>query len=230
MTATLARLLTAILLSVLLSIAGPARADSLPSWINWNGDNFLSPCRGDCAVSVYGGKEVTTSMERIFFVRQPPKFIWDWQWRDTYLAAAALSRRLVTFGDVFSIEPEFGVGQRFGEMHATEFWAAINFRWIAFPWNDYVRTSIGLADGLSMTTKLDPKERLLSNSKVVGGERVFVSSKLQNFFTPEMTLGLPQYPDYDLLFRFHHRSGIYGLINDTHAGAQFYSIGFRAQF
>ena len=199
-------------------------------WVDWNGDNFFGPCRGDCAISLYGGKEVTTSMERIFFVKYPPKLLPDWNWRGTYIAAATFSRRLVSFMDVLSIEPEFGIGQRFGQMHATEFWGVFNIRWIAFPWNNYIKTSIGLADGLSVTTKVDSKERLLNNRKVVGNKLVFTGSNVMNFFTPELTLALPQYPDYELLFRFHHRSGVYGLINDTHAGAQFYTVGLRARF
>ena len=43
-------------------------------WVDWNGNNFFGPCRGDCAISLYGGKEVTTSMERIFFVKYPPNY------------------------------------------------------------------------------------------------------------------------------------------------------------
>lgn len=199
-------------------------------WLDWNGPNFFGPCRGDCAIALYGGKEVTSSMERIFFVKHPPTPVWDWRWRDSYLVAGAFSRRLVSFWNIISIEPELGVGKRFGQMHATEIWAAFNLRWTWFPWNDYVRTSIGLSDGFSFTSKIDPKERVLSNLRIEGNRLVFKSSQWQNFFTPELTLGLPQYPEYDLLVRFHHRSGIYGLINDTFSGAQFFSVGFRSRF
>ena len=199
-------------------------------WIDWNGGDFFGPCRGDCALSLYGGKEVTSSMERIFFVRYPPTPAWDWHWRSTYLAAGAFSRRLVGFSNLISIEPELGVGQRFGQMHATEIWAALNFRWVWFPWNRYVKTSIGLADGISFTTRIDQKERLLTDFRIEGNRLVFPRSQWMNFFTPELTLALPQYPEHELLFRFHHRSGIYGLINDTFSGAQFFSVGYRARF
>ena len=87
-----------------------------------------------------------------------------------------------------------------------------------------------MADGLSVTTKIDSKERLLNDYKVVRNKLVFTGSHGMNFFTPELTLALPQYPNYELLFRFHHRSGVYGLINETHAGAQFYTVGFRTRF
>lgn len=211
------------------AIAVPAAPATRPLW-DWNGDNFFGPCRGDCALALYGGKEVTTSMTRIFFVRYPPKPIWDWRWNNSYIAAAAFSRRLVTFWDVLSLEPEFGVAQRFGGMHATEFWGALNIRWIAFPWNDYIKTTIGLADGLSVTTKIDRQEQTLTKYKVVGNRLVYPSSHVMNFFTPELTLAHPKYPDYELIFRFHHRSGVFGLINDVDAGAQFYTVGMRFRF
>jgi hypothetical protein len=79
-------------------------------WLDWNGPNFFGPCRGDCALSLYGGKEVTSSMERIFFVKHPPTPAWDWRWRSTYLAAGTFSRRLVGFWNLISIGPELGVG------------------------------------------------------------------------------------------------------------------------
>jgi hypothetical protein len=199
-------------------------------WIDWNGDNFFGPCRGDCAFSLYGGKEVTTSMLRIFFLKSPPAPVWRWHWRNSEIVAGTFSRRLVTFWNVLSLEPEFGIGQRFGEMHATEFWGAINIRWTEFPWNHYIKTSIGLSEGISMATKLDTRERLLNNYKIVGNSLAFTGSRMLNFFTPEMTFALPEHESYELLVRFHHRSGAFGSINGVHAGAQFFTTGLRLHF
>ena len=220
---------TVILWTVLLVTAGAARADTLPGWVDWNGD-FIGPCHGDCAISLYGGKEVTSSMERTFFVKLPATLPWDWNWRDTYLVAGAFSRRLVTFLDVISIEPEIGVGRRFGQMHTTELWGAFNLRWIWFPWNDYVRTSIGLADGLSFTSNIDPKEQQLTAPHIHANRLAYPKSYWMNFFTPELTLALPEHPQHELLFRFHHRSGVYGEFGGTFSGAQFFSAGFRYRF
>jgi len=170
-------------------------------WVGWNGD-FFGDCRGDCSLALFGGKHVATSMTRIFFVNYPPRPPQEWRWRNSYVGAAAFSRRLVIFWNALSVEPEFGIGQRFGELHAIEFWAALTFRWSYFPWNDYLRTSIGVSDGLSITTKIDPGERALNNYKIVGHRLVFTASNLLNFFTPEVTFALPQYPAYELMFRF----------------------------
>jgi hypothetical protein len=169
-------------------------------------------------------------MERVFWIKRPPTFAWQWHWRDTYIVAGSFSRRLVTFWNALSIEPEFGVAKRFDKMRAAEFWAAFNFRWTAFPWNDYVKTSIGISEGVSQTTSLDANERMLNNFKVVGNHLVFNGSNFLNFFTPEATFALPQYDAYELLVRFHHRSGILGVVNGVHSGAQFFTVGLRAHF
>jgi hypothetical protein len=218
--------------------ASTAMADSSASreppaesgWIDWNGDNFFGPCRGDCALSLYGGKEVTTGMLRIFALKSPPVPVWKWHWRNSEVVAGTFSRRLVTFWNALSLEPEFGVGQRFGEMHATEFWGAITIRWTAFPWNDYLKTSIAISDGASIATQVDTKERLLNDFKIVGNRLVFPGSQILNFFTPEITFALPKYESYELLVRFQHRSGIFGSINGVRPGAQFFTTGLRVHF
>jgi hypothetical protein len=199
-------------------------------WIDWNGDNFFGPCRGDCAFSLYGGQEVTTALERILFIKYPAKPFWTWHWGNSSIIAGEFSRRLVTFGNVLSLEPQFGIGQRLGGMHATEFWGAIRISWTAFPWNNYIRTSVGLSEGLSVTTQIDADERLLDNYKIVGNRLVFPGSDLLNYFTPEITLALPEYPTYELALQMHHRSGIFGLINGVDAGAQFFTVGLRRHF
>lgn len=135
-----------------------------------------------------------------------------------------ISRRLVTFGNALNIEPEFGIGKRFGDMNAAEFWVAIVVRWTAFPWNDTIKTSIALSDGPSLATQVDRNERALNDGQNP------TASILLNYFSPEITFALPQYPDYELLFRFHHRSGIFGLINNVHEGAQYATAGFRFHF
>lgn len=199
------------------------------SGIRWN-DSFFGLCRGDCAVSVFGGREMNSSMERVLFIKYPPRPFWTWHWRDSEFIGAAFSRRLVTIWDAVAIEPEIGAGKRFGEMHAAEFWAALNLRWTWFPWNNYVKTTIGVAEGLSMATQVDTAERLQNQFKIVGNRLVFTGSDLLNYFSPEVTLALPQYPEYELMFRLHHRSGIFGLINGVHAGAQYVTAGLRVYF
>jgi len=200
-----------------------ASADSPPSTtIVWNTDGFLGPCHGDCSIAIYGGREVRTEMSRLLLLRQPAP-IWETQWGDSELVAGTFSRRLATVWGRLNIEPEFGVAKRFGIMTAGEFWAGLTFRWTAFPWNDLIKTTVAVTEGVSLATQVEPEERRESVPGHTGS--VFL-----NFFSPEITFAPPGVSAYELVFRLHHRSGIFGLVNNVEGGAQYETVGIRVHF
>ena len=198
----------------------PLLADGL----KWHLDSGW--CGGNCAVSVYAGQYVKTPMKSVFGVDEA-KEVWDWQWDEHYIVAAALSRRLVSIG-ALDIEPEIGIAQRFGGMHEVEGWAALYFRWTWFPWNHVVRTTAAMATGLNIASDVNKIEE--ARGRVPGG------SRLLHYLSPEMTFALPDQPNIELLFRFHHRSGggdIWGdsdLFKGVNGGAQFQTVGLRYRF
>jgi hypothetical protein len=198
--------------------------------VDWNGDNFFGPCRGDCSIAGFAGKEITTGMTRIFLVKYPMVPAWEWRWRDSGIVAGAFSRRLVTFWDAWDIELEIGAAKRFGLLQAGEFWGSAVIRWTAFPWNDYVKTTIALSQGISLATQVESRERALNRHRRTATGFTKSGSILLNYFSPEVTFALPRYPDHELMFRFAHRSGIFGTINDVHAGTQYGTIGLRVRF
>jgi hypothetical protein len=51
-----------------------------------------------------------------------------------------------------------------------------------------------------------------------------------HFFSPEITLAAPSRPSVELVLRFHHRSGVWGLVSDAWGGAQYASVGVRVRF
>ena len=55
-------------------------------------------------------------------------------------------------------------------------------------------------------------------------------SQVMHYFAPEITLALPQAPDIELMFRFHHRSGVFGVVSDAFGGAQYGTVGLRVRF
>jgi hypothetical protein len=158
-------------------------------------------------------------MTRIMLIDNPVP-PWQWHWGDAGIVTGEFSRRLATFWDVLDIEPQFGIGKRFGDMQAAEFWGAFTFRWTAFPWNDHVKTTVAISEGLSLATQVDTAER--------NGNRA--GSVFLNYFSPEITLSIPQYEQYELLFSIHHRSGLYGLFNNVDGGSQFGTLGLRVRF
>jgi hypothetical protein len=198
-----------------------AAAVSVRPWLVWHTQGFFSSCDGNCAFAIYGGRDITTDMRKAFLLRSPVA-PWQWQGGNAGLLAGAFSRRFASVFDVLDFEAEAGVGQRFGDMHATELWSGVSIRWTAFPWNSYVRTTIAITEGINYATEIDAAERLMSD-----GHR---ASSVLNFFSPELTLALPSHPYEELLLRFHHRSGIFGAIHGVTGGAQFGTVGFRHRF
>ena len=95
--------------------AGPVAA--------WTPAALFAPCRGDCGVAVYGGPYVDDSLTDLVTDPQSPA---TWDYRNDFLLAAAISREAAQFGHLH-LEPELGLGQRFGQQHETEVWAALFF-------------------------------------------------------------------------------------------------------
>lgn len=210
---------TAIALSTLSHIEIDASASEPVKESGWIVSNLLWPCAGDCAITVLAGQSISqTPMTSIFLHFESPA---NWKWDYTFLVAAAASRPLVQYKDYFSIEPEIGVARRFGDAEGFEGWAALFLRWKAFPWNEYVRTSVAIGVGPSISGNIIIEPGYLRNVSGTG---------IANYFSPELTLGLPNQPRFDLVVRFHHRSQIWGVIPQTTDATQFWTAGFRACF
>lgn len=128
------------------------------------------------------------------------------------LLSVPFSRRLLTIWDIIDIEPEVGFGKRFGDMHAEQVWAAVYFRWIRFPWDNYLRTSIAVSAGLSYATQLPSG-----------------ANHLLNDFSPEVTFAPPQYPQNEFVIRFQHRSTS-GVGRTSDPGRQYITGGLRWRF
>lgn len=196
--------------AILLLAAAPAAADM----------RLLAPCDADCAVAVYGGTYVENSMERILLTDPEPP--WTWDYRDDHILALTLSRQVATLGRGFTVEAEVGLGKRFGRQSETEVWGAAYLRYRGFPWDRFLVTSVAVSTGLNYASDISDVER--NRARDDTGDR------LMHFFSPEITFALPEAPDREILFRLHHRSGVFGLVSDAWGGVQYGSIGIRYRF
>jgi hypothetical protein len=187
-------------------------------------------CAGNCAVTGYAGPRLDTSLSHVLGFKEsfiPP---WQYNFGDSGLVGAAFSRVLLDGGQWADIEAELGVGQRFGSLHEQEVWVALYGRWKYFPWNDHVRTSLAISTGLNYADGIPPYEAQVSVSGTDHG------SNLLHYFGPELTLGLPSYPNLDFVVRIHHRSGgqeIWGyapIFKGVNGGAQELVFGLRDHF
>jgi hypothetical protein len=137
---------------------------------------------------------------------------------NAYVGGLALARELWHYKKYLSFEVEGQVAKHFNYNTHWEFVGLIIGRWHYFPWNKYVETSFAVGDGLSYYTKV---------SNVEKGEDDDAQRSL-NYLLFELTLGLPEYPKWDLVFRIHHRSSVFGLYGA--AGSNYVCAGLKYGF
>ena len=205
------------LLSVSARAEGPDNAPVAKSL--WEVTDLFSPCSGDCGVALLFGQSVSqTPMTSVFIHFQSPAY---WQWDNTYIATLSAQRTWIRYGKYFTIDPEIGFGQRFGDAPGPQGWLALYVRWRYFPWSDYVRTSIGVGIGPS-----------IAGNVAIGtwGIRNTSGVSVGNYFSPELELGLAQYPSVNLVVRYHHSSNIWDALPNNTDDAQFWTVGARIKF
>jgi hypothetical protein len=180
------------------------------------------------AVTVMGGVLNETSFGQILFAPWTSDFV------DTQLLSGTVSKRIHEFSEDSLIAPywfldpdwfidwEVGAGQRFGNSKAGEFWTALYLNYDGFPWSNTVYMAFGTSIGLNYATSISDLEvRKSENGK---------GNKLLHYFSPEITFADPDHKDLAIVARWHHRSGVFGLIDRVKGGSTFLSIGIRKHF
>lgn len=140
---------------------------------------------------------------------------------DAYMVTLAPSRELWRWRDLAALEVEGQVAQHFVKQDHTEFNALLVARWLAFPWNDTVRTSIAAGEGVSYATTIPEIESERSPGK---------TSRLLNYLMFELELAPPQQENWSVVARLHHRSGVYGLYNGVSKGSNILAAGVKYRF
>jgi hypothetical protein len=130
-------------------------------------------------------------------------------------------RRFAWLGNHLGFEGEIMYAYHHGRETYHEFAAAVYARWHAFPWNDFVSTTMAAGVGPSYTTVYPQLEFQEGDDS---------KSKILNQANLELTLAMPRHPHTQLLFRLQHRSGIFGLINGVTDASNFLTLGLRHRF
>ncbi|WP_209441970.1 hypothetical protein [Neoroseomonas oryzicola] len=149
---------------------------------------------------------------------------WTGSWGDDSLVGGAVQYRVARFWRFFMLDLEVGGAYRFGQTEGGEFWTVAYLRYDGFPWTDYVYTTFGLSFGPDYVTRLPQVERGTDQKPEPN------QSRFLNFFSPELTFALPDYPQYEVALRYMHRSGIFGTYNGVWEGANSFVVGFRYRF
>jgi hypothetical protein len=139
--------------------------------------------------------------------------------RDSYVAGLSVAYQFIDWGPHIRWEVEGQMLQHFGEQKHIEFAGSINARWITFPWNRYLDTSVAIGGGLSVTSEVPVLEKRDPNNSD--------AATLLHYLLIEAAVGLPNSP-WSLVGRVHHRSGIFGLF--SHSGSNVLEVGIRYRF
>jgi len=186
----------------------------------------LSSTRGDPnAITFLVGRGTDTDFTDI--ITEP----WTTDFVDLTLLGVTASTRLGTvnelfggsgtFGDDVTVDAEAGAAYRFGFEDEGEFWGSLYLRYDGFPWNDWIYTTAAINTGWSILTDTSEFERHRSDGQ---------SSLVLHYFAPEITFADPDNKDVELVIRLHHRSGIFGLVDDVSGGSTFITTGIRVRF
>ena len=97
----------------------------------------------------------------------------------------------------------------------------IYLRFDGFPWNNRIRTTVGISTGLDYLSNLPAAETSPD------GEPEEHTSHVLHYLSPEITFALPKHPNQELVIRLHHRSGLFGAINGVSGGSNMVTVGFR---
>jgi hypothetical protein len=181
----------------------------------------LQPCNGDCAVMAFIGTSVATNVQDIFFKPIGPT---AWTYSGGGIVGGAVSRRIATVFNIIDIEGELGTAKRYGDQNEAEFWGAFYVRYTAFPWNNFIYTTLGLSTGLNYATGISDFEKAHSELNPPAGTHI------QHYFSPELTFALPEHKERQLVVRLHHRSGAYGVMSGAMSGSTYIAVGVRAWF
>ncbi len=165
-------------------------------------------------ISVYGGQVSDTAFNEI--IRFHTKF------EDYYLAALTLGREFWSYKDKLALELEGQFVQHFEGKAHQEFNAALNLRWLPFPWDDYIDTSVAMGNGISYATR-DPEFEIETADDNL-------TSQVLYYMMLEVAFSLGKQSDWTVFTRIHHRSSVFGLIEGTFAASNYVCAGLRYRF
>jgi len=162
------------------------------------------------ALTVYGA---VNTKEKVGWALVPPTDL-----NLSYgLVAGAVSRRMTTVFGRADIELEGQVVKHFGSGSGEINGLAIG-RWIQFPWNHRLPTTIALGLGISHATSIPVFEALTHEN----------TAQWLTYVMFEATVTHPDQRHWAFTYRIHHRSGFFGAFNGVRGASN--ALGFGVKY
>ena len=173
-----------------------------------------SPATEKWFTSIYAGQYSDTALNEI--IRLNTDF------ESSYVYVLSVGKELGVYKNVIGYEVEGQVAWHSGMQHHEEVNCAFTLRWLPFFWDKYLDTSFAFGNGLSWATD-EPELEIRE-----GDENK--SNQLLYYILVELAFALPRRPQWDLFVRIHHRSSVFGLIDNITTGSNFVGLGLRYKF
>jgi hypothetical protein len=135
-----------------------------------------------------------------------------------YVALFTLGREIGSLANLMRFEWETGLGVHFGDQSFVDAHLYFVARWIAFPWNRWLPTTIAVGTGPSLASARPDLEN--ENGK---------AGYYKNGLMLEVTVAPPDSPDWMVAARIHHRSSLFGLLN-AGSPSDYVTIGIKHRF
>jgi hypothetical protein len=141
---------------------------------------------------------------------------------DAQFFALTLARELATSGPHLRWEVEGQVVKHFGAQDHWELNPLLVLRWITFPWDRWADTSVAVGMGVSYATEVPEVE---ARRHPDTGSARFLS-----YLMIELSVGIPGAPEWSIVARVHHRSGVGGLFSDVQGASNALALGVKYRF
>jgi hypothetical protein len=164
--------------------------------------------------SFYAGQYSDTALNEI--IRLNTRF------EHSNVYVLSLGKELGTYKDLIGYELEGQVAQHWGKQDHEELNFAFTLRWLPFLWDKYLDTSFAFGNGLSIATS-EPELEIREGDE-------HRTNPILYYILVELAFALPQQPQWNLFVRIHHRSSVFGLIENITTGSNFVGLGLRYKF
>jgi hypothetical protein len=166
----------------------------------------------DWALTLYFGRLTDSSLTQTATFNS--------KFENAYLIDLGLLRRLYTFRDYFNLEMEGQIAKHLGAQDQWEFDLTGYFRWLPFPWDEYLDTSFAAGAGLSYATSV-PK---------IEAKNYDEAAQFLGALMFEFAFSLPHVPQWSLITGIHHRSGAGGIFSGVRGASNAWATGLRYSF
>jgi hypothetical protein len=168
------------------------------------------------ALSVFGGPLTEYAFANSFY--SPGHFA------DSYLAGVDGTYTYYSLPSLpLKLELDATAAKRFGQDNQWDFGVVPTFRWTAFPWNKYLYTNFRIGPvGVDYATGVSPWELHWAGNNH--------GSRFLNYFLVELDFRPSEASPLEVYVGWHHRSGAWGVWNDTYGGSTYEIVGLRYHF